>query len=59
MTAYTIKPLETAIAHSTGGRNGHSETEDGSVSVNLSVRKGMGGPGLPNTTTPEHLFAAG
>ncbi len=59
MTAYTIKPLETAIAHSTGGRNGHSETEDGSVSVNLSVRKGMGGPGLPGTTTPEHLFAAG
>ena len=59
MTAYTIKPLETAVAHSTGGRNGHSETEDGSVSVNLSVRKGMGGPGLPGTTTPEHLFAAG
>ncbi len=57
--AYTIKTLETAIAHSTGGRNGHSETEDGSVSVNLSVRKGMGGPGLPGTTTPEHLFAAG
>ena len=59
MTAYTIKPLETAVAHSTGGRNGHSETEDGSVSVDLSVRKGMGGPGLPGTTTPEHLFAAG
>jgi lipoyl-dependent peroxiredoxin len=59
MTAYTIKVLETAVAHSTGGRNGHSETEDGSVSVDLSVRKGMGGPGLPGTTTPEHLFAAG
>jgi Ohr subfamily peroxiredoxin len=59
MSAFTIKPLETAVAHSTGGRNGHSETEDGSVSVNLSVRKGMGGPGLPGTTTPEHLFAAG
>jgi Ohr subfamily peroxiredoxin len=27
--------------------------------VNLSVRKEMGGPGLPDTTTPEHLFAAG
>lgn len=59
MAAYTIKPLVTAIAHSTGGRNGHSETTDHSVSVNLSVRKEMGGPGLPNTTTPEHLFAAG
>ena len=59
MAAHTIKPLVTAVAHSTGGRNGHSETTDHSVSVNLSVRKEMGGPGLPNTTTPEHLFAAG
>ena len=59
MPAHTIKPLVTAIAHSKGGRNGHSETTDHSVSVNLSVRKEMGGPGLPNTTTPEHLFAAG
>ncbi len=59
MSANTIKPLVTATAHNTGGRNGHSETTDHSVSVNLSVRKEMGGPGLPNTTTPEHLFAAG
>src|SRR6201995_2072995 len=59
MPAYTIKPLVTATAINTGGRSGHSETTDHSVSVNLSVRKEMGGPGLPNTTTPEHLFAAG
>src|SRR5882724_3979445 len=59
MAAYTIKPLVTATAINTGGRNGHSETTDHSVSVNLSVRKEMGGPGLPDTTTPEHLFAAG
>jgi Ohr subfamily peroxiredoxin len=59
MPAYTIKPLVTATARNTGGRNGHSETTDHSVSVDLSVRKEMGGPGLPNTTTPEHLFAAG
>jgi len=59
MPAYTIEPLVTATAINTGGRNGHSETTDGSVTVNLSVRKEMGGPGLPNTTTPEHLFAAG
>ncbi|MCA0370368.1 MAG: organic hydroperoxide resistance protein [Proteobacteria bacterium] len=59
MPAYTIKPLVTATAMNTGGRNGHSETTDHSVSVNLSVRKEMGGPGLPDTTTPEHLFAAG
>ena len=59
MAEYTIKPLATAVAHASGGRNGHSETEDHSVSVDLSVPKSMGGPGLPNTTTPEHLFAAG
>ena len=52
-------PLVTATAINTGGRNGHSEATDHSVSVDLSVRKEMGGPGLPNTTTPEHLFAAG
>jgi len=59
MPAYTIKPLVTATAVNTGGRNGHSETTDHAVSVNLSVPKAMGGPGLPDTTTPEHLFAAG
>ena len=59
MSVNTIKSLVTATAISTGGRNGHSETTDHSVSVNLSVPKAMGGPGLPNTTTPEHLFATG
>lgn len=55
----TIKPLFTATATATGGRNGHSETTDGSVNVNLSLPKAMGGDEKPNTTTPEHLFAAG
>ena len=55
----TIKPLFTATATATGGRNGHSEASDGSVRVDLSVPKEMGGPGKPGTTTPEHLFAAG
>lgn len=54
-----IKPLFTATATATGGRNGHSQAADGSVSVDLSVPKEMGGPGKPDTTTPEHLFAAG
>ena len=54
-----IKPLFTAVATATGGRNGHSEAQDHSVAVDLSVPKAMGGPGLPNTTTPEHLFACG
>jgi Ohr subfamily peroxiredoxin len=55
----SIKPLFTATASATGGRNGHSAAEDGSVSVDLSVPKAMGGPGKPGTTTPEHLFATG
>ena len=54
-----IKPLFTAVASATGGRNGHTEAEDHSVAADLSVPKAMGGPGRPNTTTPEHLFAAG
>lgn len=55
----TIKPLFTATATATGGRNGHTEASDGLVRVDLSVPKDMGGPGKPGTTTPEHLFAAG
>ena len=55
----TIKPLFTATATATGGRNGHTEASDGSVKGDLSVPKAMGGPGKPGTTTPEHLFAAG
>ena len=54
-----ITPLFTATATATGGRNGHTEASDGSVAVNLSVPKEMGGPGKPGTATPEHLFAAG
>jgi Ohr subfamily peroxiredoxin len=59
MSESQIKTLESATATNTGGRNGHSETDDGSVKVDLSVRKGMGGPGKAGATTPEHLFAAG
>ena len=54
-----INPLFTAISTATGGRNGHSAASDGSVAVDLSVPKAMGGPGKPGTTTPEHLFATG
>ncbi|MGO8869519.1 MAG: organic hydroperoxide resistance protein [Alphaproteobacteria bacterium] len=54
-----IKPLFTATATATGGRNGHTSTSDGVVSADLSVPKAMGGPGKPGTATPEHLFAAG
>ena len=54
-----LKTLFTATAVATGGRNGHSAAQDGSVDVNLSIPKEMGGPGKPGTTTPEHLFATG
>lgn len=55
----TIKPLFTAKATATGGRNGHTESDDGIVKADLSVPKAMGGPGKEGTATPEHLFAAG
>ena len=42
-------------ATATGGRDGHTQANDGSVSADLSVPKAMGGPGKPGTTTPEHL----
>lgn len=51
--------LYTAHATATGGRNGHTQSSDGIVSVDLSVPKALGGPGKPGTTTPEDLFAAG
>lgn len=54
-----IKPIFTATATAIGGRNGHSETIDHAISVDLSVPKDMGGSGKPNTVTPEHLFATG
>lgn len=54
-----IKPLYTTTATSFGGRNGHSETNNGSVKVDLSVPKEMGGPGKAGATTPEDLFATG
>lgn len=55
----SIKPLFTATATATGGRNGHTESDDHTVKADLSVPKAMGGPGRPGTATPEHLFAAG
>ena len=57
--ADAIKPLYTAHATATGGRNGHTRSDDGLIDVNLSVPKEMGGPGKPGTATPEHLFGAG
>jgi Ohr subfamily peroxiredoxin len=48
------KVLYTAKAHTTGGREGASRTDDGRLDVKLSP-PGLGGSG----TNPEQLFAAG
>ena len=53
-----MNALYTAIATATGdGRNGHTESEDGLLSVDVRIPKEMGGPG--GATNPEQLFAAG
>ncbi|MEP6790191.1 MAG: organic hydroperoxide resistance protein [Ramlibacter sp.] len=48
------KVMYTAKAHTTGGRDGASKTDDGRLDIKLSP------PGQPGTgTNPEQLFAAG
>jgi Ohr subfamily peroxiredoxin len=54
MTTALEKVLYTAHAHTTGGRDGKSKTDDGRLDVTLSS------PGTAGTgTNPEQLFAAG
>jgi lipoyl-dependent peroxiredoxin len=53
-----MKPLFTATARAAGGRNGHTQTSDGSVIADLALPRALGGQRRPNTTTPEHLFAS-
>lgn len=53
------KVFYTATAHATGGRNGHTESEDGVVKHDLSLPASLAGSHKPGTTTPEDLFAAG
>ena len=54
MTAQLDKVLYTAKAHTTGGRDGASRTDDGRLDIKLSS------PGTSGTgTNPEQLFAAG
>ena len=54
MTIALEKVLYTAHAHTTGGRDGQSKSDDGRLQVSLSS------PGTPGTgTNPEQLFAAG
>ncbi len=51
------KVVYTAHAHTTGGRDGQSVSDDGLLNVKLSPPKAMGGAGAG--TNPEQLFAAG
>jgi Ohr subfamily peroxiredoxin len=53
-TTQLEKVLYTAKAHTIGGREGASRTDDGRLDIKLSP-PGMGGSG----TNPEQLFAAG
>lgn len=51
-------PLYTASAASTGdGRNGHVQSTDGILDLDVRLPKEMGGEG--GATNPEQLFAAG
>jgi len=51
------KVIYTAHAHTTGGREGRSVTDDGLLDVTLTPPKAMGGSGT--ATNPEQLFAVG
>ena len=53
------KRLYTAHGEASSGRNGIARNSTGVVNVKLAIPKEMGGPGGPETTTPEDLFAAG
>lgn len=53
-----MKILYEAKATATGGRNGHVSSGDGVLDLDLSLPKGLGGPGKP-LPNPELLFAAG
>jgi osmotically inducible protein OsmC len=53
-----MEPVYTATAASTGeGRNGHVQSSDGILNLEVRTPKEMGGEG--GATNPEQLFAAG
>ena len=51
------KDLYVASVTTTGGRNGHAQSSDNLLSVDLAFPQLLGGNG--NATNPEQLFAAG
>jgi len=56
--AHTMQTLYTAIATSTGGRDGRAISSDNILDVKLATPKELGGAGGA-ATNPEQLFAAG
>lgn len=54
----TLKPLYTATATATGGRDGRAVSSDNLLEVKLSTPRELGGQG-GDGTNPEQLFAAG
>jgi Ohr subfamily peroxiredoxin len=52
------KTLYTATATATGGRDGRTSTDDGTLDLALAVPRALGGAGKDGTN-PEQLFAAG
>ena len=54
-----MKVLYSTKCTATGGRDGHAESDDGNLSVDLSMPKKLGGMGSAGATNPEQLFAAG
>jgi osmotically inducible protein OsmC len=53
-----MTPIYTTTVNATGeGRNGHVQSDDGLVDVDVRIPKEMGGSG--GATNPEQLFAAG
>ncbi|AKV55468.1 organic hydroperoxide resistance protein, OsmC family [Bifidobacterium actinocoloniiforme DSM 22766] len=61
MSTYTGKELSTisytAVAEVVGGRNGHAESHEPDLSLDLDTPVAMGGKG--QGTNPEQLFAIG
>lgn len=51
--------LYTASSKASGGRQGQVQSSDGTLDLNLSIPKGLGGKEVEGTTNPEQLFSAG
>ncbi|WP_161878299.1 organic hydroperoxide resistance protein [Alkalibacterium sp. MB6] len=51
--------LYTASSKATGGRQGNVKSSDGTLDLDLSIPKGLGGKEVEGTTNPEQLFSAG